>query len=248
MEADERYAYFLKSGRNPTSLQVCSFTDGDTRDYEVSAPVVAGPFKVGNRVGVYSCDSIYLLRDTALEPFPFPQNFRAWTSASEIHDLQAPVGKLPFLQGGNSLYIPGIASGVSGFLVVSMQERAPTFVPLPIKGRTSYSQDSAGRLVLSKDGEVVVYEGSRTVVRKEDHELSGVGAALYDAPLMIGRAKSSGGRESLRFFLNGTQEDFALARLSGFVETIGLYCLGRSLVVTCLAGQGSLLIVVWDCA
>jgi hypothetical protein len=246
VEAQTTMAYFLKRLEDKLCLTVLSLVTGDTENITLEETQIAGPFKLGSRIGVYSGDSLYLLENGSLRSYSFPRNFKAWTSASNFGDLHPHFGRTLHLAKEESLYIPGLLNGVPGFLFVSIQSSSPAFAPITIQGEATYTQDPTGRLLLAKSGEIVVYEGSAPVAWRKDSEISGRRIPFYDDPIAIGWARSAGGFESLRFFLSGELQDFPLASLSGFKESIGFYCLGEALVFAYLSKQDHIRMVVWD--
>jgi hypothetical protein len=245
LEADSQMIYFLKKRSVQVSLVACNLLDVGTKEFTLDEPEVVGPFKIGHRVCVYSKNIIYALEGDKIRPHALPKNFTAWVSPNDVKDIQR-IGQMPFLVYRDSVYIPGRVGGDPGLLSVAFQGSSVASAPISIRGEATYTQDPTGRLILAKSGEIVVYDGSAAVVRKEDRELSGRGVPYYDEPIAIGRAKSAGGFESLRFFLDGTLADYPLANLDGFVEAMGFYCVAGAMVFAYLSHQNHIRMVVWD--
>lgn len=248
LEADEQFAYFLKKSGSQISLDVCSLIDGEVRSFPLDEPGVAGPFKIGNRICVYSKNTLHVLESNTLKHLSLPETFTAWTSPGEIRELQPPSCRMPFLVRGDSVYIPGTVGGTPHFLFVSIGASSPTFAPISVKGYGSYAQDGEGQPVIVRDGEIAIYEGVHQKVVKKDGQLVGRLSAYYDNSVTIGFARSAGGYESLRFYHGQSVVDYPLASLHGFRggTSVGFFCVGGTLAFTYLSEQSYMRAAVWD--
>ena len=255
--ADGRRVYFLKTKGTQTYLSVCDLLDGSCEDYSLGTQPVAGPFSVGRDVGVYSNSRVRVLEDGAVKDYPLPRNFEPWVSPSESGELQTPLGRMPFMSHGKSVYIPGrqvelgSGDGLSGLSIFSLSNGSSTSTEfIPARDETSYWQDSESRPVIAQKGMVTVYDGGRgAVVRKKD-QIVGRGPGFHENNLTVCFAKSSGGAELLRFYRGKNNDIFYEYPLVAYHPDYrlagGFYRTASALAFVYRTAENFIRLLVWD--
>jgi hypothetical protein len=247
LEADSQTAFFLKKCHDQVCLVSCDLLSGETREYDLGEPTVAGPFRIGDQIGVYSERTLYILKNGGIQSYPLLKDFRAWIASHNVKDLQPPAGRMPVVVSEGSVYIPGVVNNVPHLLYASIRESSVEYVGIQIQGEASYTQDAEGRLLVVRDGEMVTYEGINPILALRDGELQGTGTAYYENPLAVGFSKSAGGFESIRFHWGHAVVDYPTANLDGVREgmALGFLSTAGSVIFAYLTALNQMRMVVW---
>jgi hypothetical protein len=252
--ADGRHAYFLKTRGTQTYLSACDLLGGRCEDYPLGSQPVAGPFSVGRDVGVYSKDRVRVLENGGVKEYPLPKNFEPWLSPSESGGVQTPLGRMPFISQGRSVYIPGrhvergADDGAAGLRVFSFVNGSPPNTEFIFaREEASYSQDAEGRPVIAQSGVITVYDGGRGRVVRRGEQLVGRGPAFHENDLTLCFTRPRWGGELLSLYQGGDilcehpltyYDDYRLA--GGFYRTAG------ALTFVYRTAKDFIRLLVWD--
>jgi hypothetical protein len=194
---DGRRVSFLKKFKQrerQTYLSTLDLLTDQIEDHALGDKPAAGPFKVAGGVGVYFNDRVRVLtRDGIARDYRLPRNFYPWVAWEDSQQLRPPMGRMPFLSRGQTVYIPGrraesdASEGVAGLHLITLVNGSQANTDfVPAEGETSYLPDPAGRPVVARRGAITVYDGESRRVVKALPDLTGDGPAYHDEELSVG--------------------------------------------------------------
>ncbi|HXI25230.1 MAG TPA: hypothetical protein VNG71_15305 [Pyrinomonadaceae bacterium] len=253
--ADGRSACFLKRKGTETYLSICDLSTAKYVDYELGDRIVAGPFKLENSIGVYFENALDVLGPNGLKEYALPRNFKSLMSADTGKDLRLPLGRMPFMLDGKSIYIPGRQetlgssseerSELEGFLFFTLKGNDPSHNFISAEGVMSYGQSSAGHPVVIRNGKISCYRDAGPTLLVEDEQLVARGPAFYENDLKIGFVNRGGGGFCLRSFQGEDVFDYPLANLPDFLVPGGFYLTNGRLAFVYRTRQNFMRFVVW---
>lgn len=248
LECDPTRVYFLTRAGPQISLTSADFLSGEVRHFPLPAQSVVGPFRCGDIVFAYSETQLYSLRQDELRAHVFPAGFRAWTlqGARDLNQmfLKPAFGRRPYILCGYSVYIPGTNAGGNAFLLQYLKGGVGGTAVIPLNEEATYSQDSAGRPIVSLSGRILTYsEASRQEVQS-DPQLSPRLPSFVNGPVCAATAETAGG-ERIRFFADGKVVDVPVSQFPRYQECVGFYGLDLAVVMTYLTDSEHLGIASW---
>ncbi|HEX8174610.1 MAG TPA: hypothetical protein VF543_05770 [Pyrinomonadaceae bacterium] len=250
LESLERTIYFQKKRDGLSILGSYNLLKNVAEDYHLPEKKVVGPLKIGQHIGVYSKDKLYLLKDGELKAQLSFGSFQAWTSPAEFEKLQPRVGFMPYVVRGNSIYIPGIMGNDPGFLFVSFQGQTTNAALNFIRFTedATYTEDVDSRLLVAKSGVIGYYDGTGFIPVRQDPQLNAQIPPFSCQSLTVGFTRNASGVETLRFYSIDSLRDYSLAKFHGLIG-IGFTSCAGTLTFSYLRerdNQEYLGLIIWD--
>ncbi|MCX6922558.1 MAG: hypothetical protein NT154_04985, partial [Verrucomicrobia bacterium] len=245
VEADAKFVYFLTLRDNQLLMKRANLATGQVSSFPLRDKQVVGPFRVGPHVCAYSKRTLYIMEEAGVREFALPPNFVAWTAAAEGRGLQAQSGRLPHLVRDGAVYVPGMELQTPGFLLIDLASRSPQPAFIPLRQQATFTQDREGRPILAEDKQIVRLDQTGRTTLKQDDQIAGRRPPYVFGNLMAAFARRGGG-EFLRFYTGSNVHDYPLAMLEHFVEPVGMFLLGSSVMITYVDEELQLGVAIWD--
>jgi hypothetical protein len=250
VESLGRTLFFQKKREGQSFLGSYDLLKNVAEEYPLPEQKVVGPLKIGQHLGVYSKDTLYLLKDkelTAQHPFG---SFRAWTSPAEFERIQPRSGFMPYVVRGNSIYIPGAVGHDPGFLFISFHGQTTNAALNFIRFTedATYTEDVDSRLLVAKNGVIGYYDSTGFIAVRRDSQLNAQIPPFSCQSLTVGFTRSAGGVEALRFYSGDSMRDYSLASVHGLIGIGFASCVG-TLTFSYLGekdNQEYLGLMIWD--
>jgi len=234
---------FMTRRNGEAYLAVANVESGEIRRSRLGSEPFAGPFRCGELTFAYSTTHLYALCETGLKAYPFPRGFQAWVRNSG-QEVRPSFGRLPFLVCGRSVYIPGSSVAGPAFLLQRLRGGVGETAMIPIAEEATYAQGFDGRPAFAMQGRISVLEEANLHDVRQDTQITSRRPAFVSDKLCAAGVETAGG-EKLRLFTSGDAIDIPIGQLPEFMDGIGFYGVGASLVYAYVTDKEHLGLVSW---
>jgi hypothetical protein len=246
VDGGEKEAYLLTRRNALTYFTLANLVSGKVeRRLLLPENRLAGPFRCGGCIYVYSETQLHVVAAGQVRSDPFPKGFKACVEPRN-QTLHQAFGRLPFMVTDSLFYIPGNQSGRPVFFMQRGGRGVSGGAIIPVGGETTYTQDGTGRPVLAQESAISILEGAVSTIAEADPQLSARHPALVVNGTTVGMAEPSSSSHRLRIYNGDARSDF-LVQKETFRESVGVFPLGNSLTFCSTLKDATVGIYSWLC-